>query len=390
MFRSAALLACLSALSLPAAAQLVVSSAPSWQTGTATGIWHIDLASGDRTLLAADSASAIAVDDLGGRVLFALGSELRQWNYGAAQNSALALGSIRTANGAALGVTGLAFGGGRLFGSTVGNPWLYEISPATLVATPIATPQHFDLVLGLSFDSASGLFHAAVESLAGSNLDCDLYSIDLLNGGLPTFVGRVPDGGSAACVTNGVAYSATGSRRFIGRFDLATANFTPKAYLAPWPQSPSDVGCDFATNLVPPSDAHVYCHSSVPSGPKFPGLRPFGSASASAGAGFVIQHHTLPPSARVQPHYSFSGRSAFPFLTGSRCVRAPVFRLPPVTIAPNSTVYGLDFNAVIAQGVHPGLIVGQTVWYQASVWAPQTFQSNQFGFTPGLEFTIQP
>jgi hypothetical protein len=92
----------------------------------------------------------------------------------------------------------------------------------------------------------------------------------------------------------------------------------------------------------------------------------------------------------VQPHYSFSGRSAFPFLTGSRCVRAPVFRLPPVTIAPNSTVYGLDFNAVIAQGVHPGLIVGQTVWYQASVWAPQTFQSNQFGFTPGLEFTIQP
>ena len=170
------------------------------------GCWALTEAESSR------APSAIAVDDLGGRVLFALGSEVRQWNYGAAQNSALALGSIRTANGAALGVTGLAFGGGRLFGSTVGNPWLYEISPATLVATPIATPQHFDLVLGLSFDSASGLFHAAVESLAGSNLDCDLYSIDLLNGGLPTFVGRVPDGGSAACVTNGVAYSATGSR----------------------------------------------------------------------------------------------------------------------------------------------------------------------------------
>lgn len=390
LFRSALAMACSSALSLPAAAQLVVSSLPDFQTGRATGLWHVDLASGDRSLLATDSASAIAVDDPGRRILFSLGAELRQWNYGSPQSSSQVLGTIRKANGDTLALTGLAFGGGRLFGTAMGPGWLYEISLTTLVATPITTPQDFDLVFGLSFDSTSGLFHAAVESISGSEVSCDLYSIDLLNGGAPTIVGRIPDGGSAACVSGGFAYSTAGWRRFIGRFDLAIASFTPKAYLAPWPQSPSDVGCDFAPSLVPSGDARVYCHPSVPSGPRFPGLRPLGIANASSGSGFVIQHHTLPPGARLQPHYSFSGRSSFPFLTGSRCVRAPVFRLPPVTAAPNSSVYGLDFNAVVAQGVHPGLMAGQTVWYQASIWAPQTFQSLEFGFTSGLEFTIQP
>lgn len=376
--------------SLPAAAQVVASASP-LSSGSPMGLWYIDVATGDRTLLATEWANAIAVDDSGGRVLFAQGATLRQWNYGSAQNGATTVGTIRNANGSALEVSGLAYGAGRLFATTLSGPWLREVSLSTLVATPVPTPQQFDLVFGLSFDSSSGLFYAAMEgSYTGGGYACDIHSIDLLAGGPPTLVAQVSDTGNSACVANGVAYPMAAQGSFIGRYDFATGGFSPRAFAAPWVSGFIDCGSEFAPGLVPSADARVFCHATTPGGPALPALQPIGIPSASAGSGFVVQHLRVPPSARLQSHYSFAGRSSLPFLSGYRCLRSPVFRLAPVLNSATSSVYDLDFNALIAQGVHPSLLAGQTVWYQASLRAPATYGSGAFAFTPGLEFTIRP
>lgn len=377
--------------SLPAVGQIVASAIPFSSSAPPMGLWYIDVATGDRTLLATEWANAIAVDDVGGRVLFAQGAALRQWNYGSAQNGASTVGTIQKANGSALSVSGLAYGGGRLFSTTYSGPWLYEISLSTLVATPVSMPQHFDHVFGLSFDSSSGLFYAAVEGpYTGGGYACDLHSIDLLTGGSPTLVARVPDTGNNACVANGVAYPMAPNKALIGRYDLATGSFSPQAFAAPWITGFVDCGSEFAPGLVPSADARVFCHATAPGGAALPALQPIGIPSASAGSGFVVRHLQVPSAARLQSHYSFAGRSSLPFLSGYRCLRAPVFRIAPVLNSTTSSVYDLDFNVLIAQGVHPSLLAGQTVWYQASLRAPAAYGSGAFAFTPGLEFTIRP
>ncbi len=176
------------ATALPAAAQIVASSNVH---DPAAAPWHVDVTSGDRALRSTDWGQSMAVDDVGGRVLFARGYELLPWNYG----------------------------GGRLDGATT-DFRVREISTSTLSAgaAPVASLTGF--IWGLSFDSASGLFHVAVE-VGTAPYRIDIHAVELNGGGAPSFVRRLMSRqGANAGVPGGVAYAMGPYGIWIRRHDL--------------------------------------------------------------------------------------------------------------------------------------------------------------------------
>ncbi|MCC7014587.1 MAG: hypothetical protein IT454_18645 [Planctomycetes bacterium] len=344
-------------------------------------------------LLCDSGSSAIAVDDAGGRVFIAQGATLKRWNYGGAANSAVTLGTVLRAGGGVLEISGLAFGGGRLFASVAAVPSIYEISLATLVATPFAVSAQHPGVEGLSFDASSGMFYASEKVSAGSGYAGNVYSLDLLGTGALTFLAQLPGIVDTACVGNGVVYAMAEVGGAISTYDLATGVFDADALIAPWPYGVFAAGSEYAPSLVPPASPRIYCHATGPVQCAAV-LTTTGAPSASAGSGFLIHHQRLFPAALVHPHFSLTGRAQLPFQSGLRCVTGQAFRLAPVLTnagQPYCTQsLALDFNAVIASGANPGLVVGQTVWYQATVLPPATVVPRKLGFTSGVEFTIAP
>lgn len=356
------------------------------------GLWRLDIVTRDRVRVCDQGSSALAVDDSGGRVFFALGAQLLRWDYGGALNSSVALGTVVRPNGAELSIIGLAYGGGRLFASAYGAPWLFEVSLSSLVATPVATASQLESVEGLSFDASSGLFYAADSVPNGLGLAVDLYSIDLLGSGAMSLVAAIPFESDTVCVGNGIAYAMNKSGGRIISFDLA-ANTYGNELLAPWSDGLFACGSEFAPSLTPPAGPRVFCHTTAPQVCQ-PVLSSIGAPSASAASGFDVLHKNLYRGSTISGVYSLTGRSAAPFQGGLRCIAGPIFRIQPVvgpsTIWWCSNDHALDFNALIASGTNAGLVAGQTVWYQAvikpgSVATPSTLQ-----FTSGLEFTILP
>ncbi len=373
------------ATALPAAAQIVASSN---FDDPAAGLWHIDVTSGDRTLLSTDWGQSVAVDHVGGRVLFARGYELLSWNYGGGLNSASVLGTVRSAGGSPIFLTGLAYGGGRLYGATTDRR-VWEISTSTLSAGATPVVNFIGFVWGLSYDSATGLFHVA-EEVGTAPYRIDIHAVDLNGGGAPSFVRRLTSWqGANACVYGGIAYAMGPYGVWISRHDLVSGVEDEKALRAPWGVGYADCGSEYAPGLVPPSGVAVFCEPSTQASSVSP--HPIGVPSASAGSGFALRHVRVYGGARVQPHFSFSGRSPSPLPAGYRCLNPPVFRLPPAVLPGNANVafdWEVDFNAVIANGVHPALVAGQTVWFQASLRAP--IYGPSFVFPPAVEFTILP
>jgi hypothetical protein len=93
---------------------------------------------------------------------------------------------------------------------------------------------------------------------------------------------------------------------------------------------------------------------------------------------------------------STSGPAAYPYKGGFNCVMGPAARAGYQNSGGNdlpandcSGGYVFDFNAYVASGVNPYLLQGTTVWLQwwsrDSGYAPP----NNFGFSAGLQFTIE-
>jgi hypothetical protein len=366
-------------------AQLVVGVQTNAANTFNAAVWHIDLTSGDRTLLFPGGASAIAVDDAGGRVFVANGSELSLWNYGSGPAATL-LGTVLKPSGAALNVTGLGYGGGRLFAATpsTGAPasqWLFEIDLATLIATPMPTTVGLSWIEAVSFDATSGLFYLQHDSGW-------LYTMDILGGGAPQVVSDIqfgPDGGTLGA--NGLYYVTYDNAASIPIFNLATNAYTGSSIWSPYYNGLDAAGADWAPNLTAAAGPRVYCQPSPVTGNHLRTLHA-GAPSASAGSGFTITHTQIPSSSRVQPHFSLSGPASAPFFGGLRCVRVPVFRMPQTQSV--SGTYVLDFNAYIASGANPGLVAGQTVWFQLATQTAAGAANGTFTLSAAVRFTIAP
>ena len=380
-----ALLLAFTAASQPARAQLIVGVQTDAANTYNAAVWHIDLTSGDRTLLFPGGASAIAVDDAGGRVFVANGSELSLWNYGSGPAATL-LGTVLKPGGTVLNVTGLGYGGGRLFATAVasGPPpaqWLYEIDLTTLTATPMPTTVALSWIEAVSFDPTSGLFYLQHDS--GS-----LYTMDILGGGAPQAVADIqfgPDGGTLGA--NGLYYVTYDNAAPIPIFSVATNAYTGSSIWSPYYNGLDAAGADWAPSLTAAAGPRVYCQPSPVTGNHLRTLHA-GTPSASAGSGFTITHTQIPSSSRVQPHFSLSGPASAPFFGGLRCVRVPVFRMPQTQSVTGTHV--LDFNAYIASGANPGLVAGQTVWFQLAAQNAAGAANGTFTLSAAVRFTIAP
>lgn len=370
----------------PAHAQLIVGVEADAVNTFNAAVWRIEVASGERELLFPGGAGAIAVDDQGGRVFTANGPQLSVWNYGSGPAATL-LGVVATQSGTALGLSGMAFGGGRLFAAKPSSQaptgeWLYEIDLSTLIATPIATTPVLTWIEELSFDPASGLFYAQHDSGA-------MYSLDILGGGSPSLVashGFGPDGGALGA--NGQYYITFDDGQPIRVFDLAANTYTSTSLWSPYHAGLNNAGADWAPSLQASTGPSVYCAPSpIGQGAHLRTLYS-GAPSASAGSGFTITHVQIAPQSRVQPHFSLSGPANAPFFGGLRCVRVPVFRMPYTPMVSGAHVF--DFNAYIASGANPALVAGQTVWLQLATQNALGASNGTFALGAGLRFTILP
>jgi len=367
----------LASFAAPASAQLIVGAE---SNNPLDAVWRIDVATGERALLFYGGSSALAVDDAGGRIFSANFAQLSQWNYGGGQ-SATVLGALQHASGAPFLPTGLAYGGGRLF-ATVQDLFctgsLFEVDLTTLIATPLPNTACLGWIEALSFEPSTGEF--VLQSDSGH-----LMRMDILGGGAPQLMGSIGfglDGGALG--TNGayyVMYDQGGST--IDELDLATLAYTGSEYWAPFYGGVDNAGSDWAPSLVVPPGPRVYCEPTLAGSPPRPTYT--GLPSASAGSGFAITHAPLSSSSRVQPHISLAGPAQAPFLTGKRCLKLPVLRLPHTSVT--NGVHSFDFNAYIASGVNPALVAGQSVWYQIVEVRP-AIDTTILG--PGVSFTILP
>lgn len=369
----------------PVSAQLVVGVESNAGNSFNAAVWHIDLTSGERTMLFPGGASAIAVDDAGGRVFVANGTQMSLWNYGDGQAATL-LGTVQRAGGNSLYITGMAFGGGRLFATTLASSqptaqWLFEIDLTTLVATALPTTQGLSWIEAVSFDATSGLFYLQHDNGL-------LYTMDILGGGAPQVAGNIqfgPDGGAVGA--NGLYYVTYDDPQPMRVFDLTAGAYTSTGIWNPYYSGLDAAGAEWAPNLTAAPGPRVYCQ---PSPLAISHLRTLhaGAPSASAGSGFTITHTQVPVNSRVHPHFSLSGPASAPFFNGLRCVRVPVFRMPQTSGVSGTHV--LDFNAYIASGANPALIAGQTVWFQLATQTAAGAANDTFTLSAGLRFTILP
>lgn len=373
------------ALACAARAQLIVGQA---NTNAPPTIWHIDVATGERTALFQSTAMALAVDDVGGFVYtLRVDGQLTRWAYGSGLPPVV-LGPVTGAGG---DVIALAFGAGRMFGASTGG-FVIEINPTTLAATPIALSPQLHHVEGLSYDAPSGLFFAVDEST-----QADLYSIDLLNGGNPVLIAYINWDGDSAAVGGGRVYVMPDGAASIATYDLASGAFAANALWNPYAGFGFECGSEWAPNLVPPAAPRVYCQPKPGPAACLPRTLYAGSPSASAGSGFVISNIALRDNAAVQPVYSLNGQAFAPLYGGWRCINTPLRRMPllnavhdtsgNVAASCDSRV-DIDFNAVIASGFDPALVAGQQVCLQLLV-RDGSF-ANGINLTPGIEFTVGP
>lgn len=373
-------------LAAPASAQLIVGAESNYALDA---VWRIDVTTGERALLFYGGASAIAVDDAGGRIFTANIGQLSVWNYGGGP-SATVLGNLTDPSGLPFQPSGMAFGAGRLVATREDFPcsgWLFEIDLTTLVALPLPTPLTCISSKALSFEPSTGQF--VMQGATGG-----LLRMDIFGGGAIQQIGTIgypPDGGALG---DAGAYYVVHDRGLwpIAKFDLATNSYTQTTYWAPYYGTGQNAGADWAPSLVLPPGPRVYCEPRLPGVPE--PLRPTytGTPSASAGGGFTITHAPLSDvNSRVQPHISLVGPAQVPFHTGQRCLRLPVLRLPHQVVA--NGVHSFDFNAYLASGANPALVAGQTVWYQViEVPGPYigTPPLSLINLGPGVSFTILP
>jgi hypothetical protein len=138
--------------------------------------------------------------------------------------------------------------------------------------------------------------------------------------------------------------------------------------------------------------ATTYCTAKVNSLGCTPAIGFTGRASASAGAGFVIDANLVLNNKNGLLFYSKAGPGGGPFLGGTLCANTPVRRTPPSSSGGNpppndcSGLLTLDFNAWISSGADPALVSGQQVWTQWYYRDPGA--SFSVGLSDGLTVVI--
>ena len=117
-----------------------------------------------------------------------------------------------------------------------------------------------------------------------------------------------------------------------------------------------------------------------------------GTPSASAGSGFVLEATNVLSGKGSLLIYSTHGPGGAPFQGGFLCATQPVKRTPLQTATigtpPCGGVNDMDFNARIASGIDPALVVGQPVW--AQYWSRDVGAPSGTGLTDGYTFVICP
>ena len=153
---------------------------------------------------------------------------------------------------------------------------------------------------------------------------------------------------------------------------------------------PSPFG-DALIRLDVPGSYTTYCTSKVNSQGCAPPISATGTPSASAGSGFVIAATQVLPNAKGLFFYSSAGPAAIPFQGGFLCLLSPVKRTPGQTATGSGTcggAFALDFNAYIASGIDPALVVGATFWGQ--YWSRDPQSPSTTSLTDALTATIGP
>jgi hypothetical protein len=250
------------ALSIPARAQLVVGND---QSGTAT-IYDIDPSTGFAAPIYTSAANdakpwGLAYDASTNTLYWNNGSVLYASPYGPALTP-VSLGTL-TFNGAPVNFVGLGFHNGKLYGTrNVSIQAVYEIDPATLVATQSFVYDPLFDFGGLDYDDASGILYGLSDSAPAPAVR-GLYRIDLV-AQTTTFVAPYPPGRTdidGLAVHNGLAYYVTDgpstAQPSFYVFDVATGTQLG-TIPSPFTGSGTFAAATWASNTPPPSST-PYC-----------------------------------------------------------------------------------------------------------------------------------
>ncbi len=140
----------------------------------------------------------------------------------------------------------------------------------------------------------------------------------------------------------------------------------------------------------------IYCTAKINSQGCTPHIAFSGIPSVSASGGFTVSlGNTLNKKSGLL-FYSTNGRQGAAFQGGTLCVRAPIVRTAvqssggSASGADCSGSFALDFNAYVASGANPSLVVGVTV--DAQFWSrdPGFAPPNNTNLSDALDFTLEP
>jgi len=141
----------------------------------------------------------------------------------------------------------------------------------------------------------------------------------------------------------------------------------------------------------------TYCTAKTTSNGCVPQIGYSGVPSASAGRDFYITAENVINNRTGLLRYSLLGPAATPFKGGFSCIANPAGRagkqesgghaLPAYDCSGGFVV---DFNEFIAAGINPMLMANTQVWSQWWFRDSGYAAPNNFGFTGGLAFTIEP
>lgn len=139
-------------------------------------------------------------------------------------------------------------------------------------------------------------------------------------------------------------------------------------------------------------NTQTYCTAKTATGPCLPASGFAGVPSATASSGFTLTTSNVPPGNIGIFFYGQSGPAATPFQGSFLCVQPPTLRTPPVSSGMGGLcggAYSIDFNAYLATGVDPALVVGAQIWIQNWFRDPPDPVSGT-GLSQGTSFVICP